>query len=141
VKAVNVLLAVALGAGVLYELSRARFLADIKVRVVGCSITGPLSLNITLEFINPSNVSATINTIFANVNVNGYSIAAFNNTDAFQISQGISRKTLLGNIDPFNLISLGLSSLKSLRRPIVAKVDGYAIGGTIKFPFSQTVNV
>lgn len=140
-KAVNVLLAVALGAGVLYELSRARFLADIKVRVVGCSITGPLSLNITLEFINPSNVSATINTIFANVNVNGYSIAAFNNTDAFQISQGISRKTLLGNIDPFNLISLGLSSLKSLRRPIVAKVDGYAIGGTIKFPFSQTVNV
>jgi hypothetical protein len=141
VKAANLALGVLAVGALLYEFSRARFLADIQVRVVSVQIKGPLSLGITFEFMNPSPVTASINTVYAAVNVNGYPVASFQDTNKFSISPGISRKTLLGNIDPIALLELGLGSLRSLKRPIVAKVDGYAIGGAIKFPFSQTVNV
>jgi hypothetical protein len=140
-KAGNVLLGVGIGAIVLYQLARARFIGDLQVRIAGAKIKSLYNIELLLQFINPSNVSVTVNSIYGNILFNGVSIAEFTRTAAFTIRPGISTSDLTARVDLPGLIRLGFASMSGIKTPLIVAVDGYAIAGALRVPIKQTIKL
>jgi hypothetical protein len=141
VKAANVLLGLGLGGIILYNLARARFIGDLQVRAIGAKIKSLYNIQLTLQFTNPSNVTATINTVTGILIFQGNAIADFAKNEKFTIPPGISTTQLDARIDLVGLIKLGFGSISGIKTPLVAKIQGFAISGAIRIPLNQTINI
>jgi len=140
-KSGNILLGLGIGGVLLYQLARARFIGDLQVRITGAKIKSLYNIELKLQFINPSNVTVTVNSIYGNILFNSVSIAEFTRTNAFTISPGISTTDLTARVDLPGLIRLGFASMSGIKTPLTVQVDGYAIAGALRVPIQQTIKL